>query len=42
MYRERQDVPRAIAELRTALINNVRLFSVLFELADLLLNHEQP
>jgi tetratricopeptide (TPR) repeat protein len=37
MYRSRQDLPRAIAELRAALAKNDRLFLVHFELADLLL-----
>ncbi|HVU05745.1 MAG TPA: tetratricopeptide repeat protein [Polyangiaceae bacterium] len=37
MYRRRQDVPHAIAELRRALAKNDRLFPVYFDLAELLL-----
>jgi len=41
MYRERQDFDRAIAEYRLALHQNDRLFSVHFQLAELLLNRQQ-
>lgn len=38
MYRRRQDTEKAIIEYRRALAKNDRLFSVYFELAELLLN----
>jgi tetratricopeptide (TPR) repeat protein len=41
MYRERQDVERAIAEFRQALSKNDRLFAVHFQLAELLLNRQE-
>jgi tetratricopeptide (TPR) repeat protein len=37
MYRRRQDIPHAVLELRLALAKNDRLFSVYFDLAELLL-----
>lgn len=40
MYRERQDVDKAIAEYRRAIGKNDRLFPVYIELAELLLNRE--
>jgi tetratricopeptide (TPR) repeat protein/HEAT repeat protein len=36
MYKRRQDIPRAIAEFRLAILQNERLFPVYFELAELL------
>ncbi len=41
MYRRRQDVPRAIAEYRQAIVKNDRLFTVYFDLAELLLSTGQ-
>ena len=41
MYRRRQDVPHAIAELRLAIQQNERLFPVYFDLAELLLSTGQ-
>lgn len=41
MYRERQDLDNAISEFRQALSKNDRLFSVHFQLAELLINREQ-
>ncbi|WP_437637802.1 tetratricopeptide repeat protein [Sorangium sp. So ce854] len=41
MYRRRQDFPRAIAEYRQALAKNDRLFTVYFDLAELLLTAGQ-
>ncbi|MDP9035622.1 MAG: tetratricopeptide repeat protein, partial [Myxococcota bacterium] len=42
MYRSRQDVEHAIAELRAAIAKNDRLFMVYFELADMLVSNGQP
>ncbi|MDP9149449.1 MAG: tetratricopeptide repeat protein, partial [Myxococcota bacterium] len=42
MYRSRQDVEHAIAELRAAIAKNDRLFVVYFELADMLVSKGQP
>ncbi len=41
MYQKRQDTPRAIAEFRSALAKNERLFTVYLELAELLVNQGQ-
>jgi tetratricopeptide (TPR) repeat protein len=41
MYRRRQDTARAVAEYRQAIAKNDRLFSVYFDLADLLLSSGQ-
>lgn len=41
MYRERQDLGRAISEFRQALRKNDRLFAVHFQLAELLLNRQE-
>ncbi len=41
MYRERQDIDNAISEFRQALSKNDRLFSVHFQLAELLINRQQ-
>jgi hypothetical protein len=38
MYRKKQDMPRAILELRAAISKNDKLFPVYFELAELLLS----
>ncbi len=41
MYRQRQDVERAIQQFRAAIAKNDRLFVVYFELADLLLSRQE-
>jgi cellulose synthase operon protein C len=41
MYRRRQDIPKAISEYRLAIQQNDRLFTVYFELAELLLTTGQ-
>jgi tetratricopeptide (TPR) repeat protein/HEAT repeat protein len=41
MYRKRQDIPRAIAEFRSAIAKNERLFPVYLELAELLVGQGQ-
>jgi tetratricopeptide (TPR) repeat protein/HEAT repeat protein len=41
MYVKRQDAPRAVAEFRSAISKNERLFSVYLELAELLVGQDQ-
>ncbi len=41
MFRKRQDMPRAIAEFRSAIAKNERLFAVYLELAELLVGQGQ-
>jgi tetratricopeptide (TPR) repeat protein len=41
MYQKRQDTPRAIAEFRSAIAKNERLFTVYLELAELLVGQGQ-